>query len=75
MASDLDAHRTSQFYVLRERLDCVITLVPVHGLTLDTLREKNMPPFRRQHFQTHFFAWKLLCLDSNLTEICSQRYN
>ena len=27
------------------------------------------------HFQTDFRVWKLFCLDSNFTEICSLRFN
>ena len=37
--------------------------------------ETKWSPFCRQHFQSHFLEWKLLCFDSNFTGICYQGSN
>ena len=36
---------------------------------------QNEVPFRRRHFQGYFHEWKVLYLDSNLSEFCSYGSN
>ena len=62
---------------------CVITSLPptptrrytrYRGQDKYWPRSRLWPTFCRQHFNLHFLQWKLLCFDSNFTEICSQGY-
>ena len=51
---------------------CPVMMTSWHGNAFKLRLRQDASHFCRRHFQIHFLEWKLLYLDSNFTEVCSQ---
>ena len=45
-------------------------IIAFHLITKDSIPRVKWSPFRRRHFQTHFYEWKAVYFYSNFTEMC-----